>query len=660
MQRRFVISNHSGKHHRKFPIRGNPPQQEAIRHFRGPCEVIAGPGSGKTFVLVERILYLLLEQRVPPSQILVLTFSKAAALQMQSRFQKRIRELSLSADPPSPDSLSADSFTEVTFGTFHSVFLSILKASSVQRMSILDNSRSRKLLSSLFERYYGRLPQSEELTDLSALIAKAKASGEIPDQKRFQRLLEDYETYLKENSLLDFEDMIGRCLKLLRRNPELLSSWQKRYRYFLIDEFQDINREQFEGIQLLAGAAANLFVVGDDDQSIYRFRGADVRLIIDFPDYYPGTHVIHLNINYRSYAPIVRCGQQVICKNRMRLSKEAIAARQLPDPHAVSIVSSGPAFQSFLPDGVCVKLSSYETEKAEYLHLCEVFRKMTSEQRQSCAVIVRSHSQMQGLLRILEQEKISYRLQQGGPSGSGKNHKNSRLLQKAGGLLSLIRSYYTVSEELSRGTILRRDLFAVMNHPERFLLRSRFQKERYSTDELLSLCPRGSGEQKALWMLCRDLRTMERLSPVHSLRYLSRVIGIGEEEKKIWERLFVLSASYTGIPELRLMLERLSPEELWDTETEDSGGETDGVLVLTMHASKGLEFDTVYLPDLNEGIFPGRRAVSMEAIEEERRLFYVAITRARDRLHLMYLRGNRNNPRRPSRFLEPLGVKTWE
>ncbi len=198
-----MISNHSGKHHRKFPIRGNPSQQEAIRHFRGPCEVIAGPGSGKTFVLVERILYLLLEQRVPPSQILVLTFSKAAALQMQSRFQKRIRELSLSADPPSPDSLSTDSFTEVTFGTFHSVFLSILKASSVQRMSILDNSRSRKLLSSLFERYYGRLPQSEELTDLSALIAKAKASGEIPDQKRFQRLLEDYETYLKENSLLD-------------------------------------------------------------------------------------------------------------------------------------------------------------------------------------------------------------------------------------------------------------------------------------------------------------------------------------------------------------------------------------------------------------------------------------------------------------------------
>ena len=153
---------------------------------------------------------------------------------------------------------------------------------------------------------------------------------------------------------------------------------------------------------------------------------------------------------------------------------------------------------------------------------------------------------------------------------------------------------------------------------------------------------------------------MERLSPVHSLRYLSQVIGTGEEDRKIWERLFALSASYTGIPELRLMLERLSPEALWNTEEKDSSEENGGILVLTMHASKGLEFDTVYLPDLNEGIFPGRRAVSAEAIEEERRLFYVAITRARDRLHLMYLRGNRNNPRRPSRFLESLGVKTWE
>lgn len=616
--------------------------------------MIAGPGSGKTFVLVERILFLILEQKVPPSEILVLTFSKAAAVQMQERFLKRVREI---GNFPNPD-LSPDSFREVTFGTFHSVFLSILKSSSLERLSILDSTRSRNLLSTLFERYYHRPPQSEELTDLSSLISRSKSSGEVPTQENFRNLLKDYETYLQENSLLDFEDMIVRCIRLLDGNPELLSKWQARFRFLLIDEFQDINREQFEGIRLLAGENANLFAVGDDDQSIYKFRGADVRLMIDFPQHFPGTRVIHLDINYRSYAPIVSCGQRIIEENKVRLPKKVVAARLLPDQGVAVWVSSGVLFGRAVPDGVCVRMKHFETEKAEYLWIAERLREASPEERSGSAVIVRSHTQMQGVLRILEQETITFCLQGAGRSPSGKSD-SARLLQKKRDLLFVIKTYYRLSDELSSGKILRRDLFLVMNRPERFLLREKFREESYTKKELLQVYPDRSAEGKALGKLCRDLQMLERLSPEHSLALLHHILGDQEESAAVWKTLLQKAAFCGSMAELRRRLDNISEEEL-PAETKGANLRPSGVHVLTMHASKGLEYDTVYLPDLNEGIFPGRRAVSAEALEEERRLFYVAVTRARDRLHLLYLRGSRENPRRPSRFLEPLGVKTWK
>ena len=601
---------------------------------------------------------MILEQKVPPSEILVLTFSKAAAVQMQERFLKRVREI---GNFPNPD-LSPDSFREVTFGTFHSVFLSILKSSSLEKLSILDSTRSRNLLSTLFERYYHRLPQSEELTDLSSLISRSKSSGEVPVQENFRNLLKDYETYLQENSLLDFEDMIVRCIRLLDGRPELLSEWQARFRFLLIDEFQDINREQFEGIRLLAGEDANLFAVGDDDQSIYKFRGADVRLIIDFPEYFPGTRVIRLEINYRSYAPIVSCGQQIIEENKVRLPKTMTAARLLPGPAETARVSSGSFFGRKVPDGVCVRMNHFETEKAEYLWISEMLRKASREEQSQSAVIVRSHTQMQGLLRVLERENIPYCLQGAVRNLSGKK-TSARLLQKAGDLLFVIRIYYRLSQELSSGKILRRDLFAVMNLPERYLLREKFRKESYTRKELLSVYPVCSAEGKALGKLCRDLQMLERLSPSHSLSLLHHLLGEQEESASFWTRLMQMASSCGSITELRPFLEKISAESLAEADRNENEPEDisfSGVHVLTMHASKGLEFDTVYLPDLNEGIFPGRRAVSAEALEEERRLFYVAVTRARDRLHLLYLVGSRENQRRPSRFLEPLGVKTWQ
>ena len=257
-----------------------------------------------------------------------------------------------------------------------------------------------------------------------------------------------------------------------------------------------------------------------------------------------------------------------------------------------------------------------------------------------------------------------------------------RLLSKAASSLELASGYYRLSGELAAGSIKRADLFFIMNQPERCLLRRKFQEETYTEASLLAVYPVHSLEHHALQTLCRDLKTLQRLSPLRSLTYLRGVLcaeDTDEDLRLLWEALFQhlqereQALSHCLPSSLCEVLSRITP---WDLVSQIDKNATakpkknapaaaspsgrDGVLLLTMHASKGLEFHTVYLPDLNEGLFPGRRAQSEEAIEEERRLFYVAITRARDRLNLMYLCGTPENPRRPSRFLAPLGVRPWE
>lgn len=684
----------------------NPSQKEAICHFRGPCEVIAGPGSGKTFVLVERILHLIGSCSVAPSGILVLTFSRAAAQEMQARYLQKLRELSREGpsvqSPPIPPNASS-----VTFGTFHSVFLNILQNSSPTHFSILDDSRKRSLLRALFLQHYGRYPKSEELADLSSLISKKK-TGESPqdlpfltvrdslstpaaerESLSFSALFADYEAYLQENSLLDFDDMIAKCVQLLQQDAGLRAFWQKRFPFLLVDEFQDINQEQFEGVRILAGEDANLFVVGDDDQSIYAFRGSNPGIMIGFSKAYPGTHSITLSVNYRSLPPIITCGQKVITQNKTRLPKTAVAARQNTD-------SQHPSMDA------CMRLLAFHDEKEEQDWILRQLQAAAPEELQASAVILRSNAQLLEWASFFEKSGISCRFFTGINQNAGRSSSNNtppkgagtqallslsapqarRLLSKAASSLELASGYYRLSGELAAGSIKRADLFFIMNQPERCLLRRKFQEETYTEASLLAVYPVHSLEHHALQTLCRDLKTLQRLSPLRSLTYLRGILcaeDTDEDLRLLWEALFQhlqereQALSHCSPSSLCEVLSRITP---WDLVSQidknaaakpkknapaaASPGGRDGVLLLTMHASKGLEFHTVYLPDLNEGLFPGRRAQSEEAIEEERRLFYVAITRARDRLNLMYLCGTPENPRRPSRFLAPLGVRPWE
>ncbi len=663
-----------------YKIRGNPSQQEAIRHFQGPCEVIAGPGSGKTFVLVERILFLILEYHVPPSQILVLTFSKAAAIQMQARFRRRASEV-LKTKPPGADGFDPG---EVTFGTFHSVFLALLQSSSKVSYSILTGDRSKSLLRTLYSRYYHKYPTFDELTELSSQIALVKSrvpqkatsvaepgaqyhTGEhslgqdlqlaplenILSQQEtdFYRLFQDYQQYLAENDLIDFDDMIVKCIQMLQDNENILQYWQQRFRFILIDEFQDINQEQFEGIRLLAGAGQNLFVVGDDDQSIYGFRGSDPRIMLRFAE----THKhIELSVNYRSVRSIVRCGQKIILENELRIPKNPTAARTQESSNPLQPLPPAAA-----PD---VQLLPYPSECAEYQGICDLLLQMTAKERSECAVIFRSNRQMQQMIKALENNDLPYHFS-GGRNQKRTAYQEKKLLKEADEILELLKAYYQLADELSKGQVQRKTLFQILNIPERFLLRSKFIKSSYTKEELLSVYPQGCGEREQLTLLCKDLQALARLTPEHSCSYLFKRL---QQESRYCDELLKMAKDAATVTAFRKTLEHLTPSELLAGENHNQAEnrvntpKEKGVLLITMHSSKGLEFDTVFIPDLNEGIFPGRRARSKEQIEEERRLFYVAVTRARDRLRILYVKGTEENPRRPSRFLEPLGVKPWE
>ena len=673
-----------------YKIRGNPSQQEAIRHFRGPCEVIAGPGSGKTFVLVERILFLILEYHVPPSQILVLTFSKAAAIQMQARFRRRAAEVLGGQRGIHP--------FEVTFGTFHSVFLALLQNSSRTSYSILTGDRSRSLLRTLYSRYYHKQPTFDDLTELSSKIALLKSS--VPDpissvaeqgesyhaenhsfpqkaeigaspngsshqdiaeassmirnlqqESDFLELFHDYQQYLTENNLLDFDDMIVKCIQMLQESENILQYWQQRFQFILIDEFQDINQEQFKGIRLLAGAQENLFVVGDDDQSIYGFRGSDPRIMLRFAENHK--HV-ELSVNYRSLKSIVTCGQKVILENEMRIPKNPTAKRTKTPNAKCDSAANVPAAD--------VQLLPFASEREEYQGLCKQLLQMSPKERGESAVIFRSNRQMQQLIPILEQNGILYRFAEG-RKNKRTAYQDRQLLKEADDVLELLKAYYRLAAELNKGRLTRKNLFRILNTPERFLLRSKFTKSSYTKEELLAVYPQDTGEQEALRLLCRDLQALIRLSPEHSLNFLLMQLRITTRYADKLRQIAQNSASYSAFLQT---LEHLSLSALFTEESREAKEnpadftQEKGVLVITMHSSKGLEFDTVFIPDLNEGIFPGRKAKTREQIEEERRLFYVAITRARNQLHILYVKGTENNPRRPSRFLEPLGVTPWE
>ncbi len=613
---------------KKSERRPDPAQERAIRHVSGPAQVFAGPGSGKTHVTVQRIRYLITHCGAEPSHILVITFTKAAALEMQERFFR----------------LMAPERPPVRFGTFHAVFYHILRQSPQYRdYSIITESERRKLFRQII-RMHKRFANVQE-EDLAEVIACADACRGKPQASCAQHLSlqrldgediaflnREYEAYLREFGQMDF-DGIGRfCLSLLREDPALLAMWQAQFAYILIDEFQDISPGQYEIMRLLAAPENNLFIVGDDDQSIYGFRGASPDSMQAFLRDYPEAERIFLDVNYRCGGTIVEAAGRVIAENRSRVAKEIRAA------HA---------------EGAGFRLYIAEEEIEQERYLTEALRgKQQSGELAQCALICRTNYGCALWAQRLHRQGIPYVLKEA--PGNPFDHF----------VVRDIMAYLALAE----GDDTRRSFFRIMNRPVRYLRRESISSERVCREEMMEYYRDAPALQEAVRRLFQDLDSLRGKKPHLQIRYIRKVIGYdgylrdkygaekAEELLRTAEDFQLLAERFPSRRAIEDYIsqcgEALQKRNAAKVRTEDEK-KPDGLQLMTMHAAKGLEFDCVYLPDCQEGKIPYAKSKTEAQIEEERRMFYVAMTRAKKELCVTAWQG-KSGKDAPSRFLSCL------
>ena len=604
-------------------------QHQAITHGAGPAIVLAGPGSGKTLVITQRVRYLIEAYHVRPQEILVITFTKAAAQEMQSRFQELSRQRG------------------VTFGTFHAFFFHILKyAYHYSAANILTEEKKYQILQRLLsESGLHFEDEKETLSEIASEISVVK-NEQIPlehyyskscPEEVFRSFYRKYEEMHRREGLLDFDDMMTMTYELLTQRADILAAWQRHYRYILVDEFQDINLLQYAILRLLANPERNLVIVGDDDQSIYRFRGAKPEIMLNFPKDYPDAKQIVLDRNFRSVASVIRAAQLVIRENTKRFAKRAVHVRK----------GQGQ-----------VDIREFSGQEHESLYLIKKVQESLAggTPPNEIAVLYRTNQGARPYAERLMEFNIPFEMRDALP-----NIYEHWIAKDLFAYLHLAR------ERLDRAEFLQ-----VMNRPKRYIARDAIDAKVISLETL-----RTYYEDKD-WMLDRidrlelDLRMLKDMAPYAAVNYIR------------------YGMNYEDYLQEYAKARRMKPEELTDILDEIQDGcrpfktveawyehltaykerlleqrgkkerDPDAITLATLHSAKGLEFQEVFLVDVNEGTIPHRKA-SMEAdLEEERRLFYVGMTRAKDRLHLFYVRERYGKRVEPSAFLEPLLEETDE
>lgn len=606
---------------------GNSAQLAAITHEHGPILCLAGPGSGKTFTLTHRIRYLILEKRVDPSKILVITFSKAAATQMEQRFYKVMN----------------DQYYPVRFGTFHAIFFQILsRYEGYTTKDILTLSQKKKYLRTVLLQidYQGRVDvESIELILSQISYIKNKYDTSCLEEikkniPQFESIYRQYENLIRQEHKLDFDDMLVLCYELLKNRHDIIEEYRSQWEHILIDEYQDINVIQYEIVKWLIKLHGNLFAVGDDDQSIYGFRGSDPSNMLRFREDFPRGTIIPLNKNYRSTKGIVNFAEQIIGKNKKRYEKEVIAVKE--------------------GDGVVLR--SFISKEEEYTDLIQKLQQAKLEgYLEQHACLFRTNMDASYLAELLLKEKIPYVMKEK-PYNPYEHFISRDLL------------HYL---HLKDGDRRIQEFVPVMNRPLRYISRNAINTLDKQVDlEVIKKFYTGKEYMiKNIQKLEYDLERMKKMDLFAAVNYIRKGIGYDDylrkqaveqnisldEYMKTADELQKRFGMFGSLQELENHIDnyRENMEKTGEKRNEDEKG----VQIMTYHASKGLEFDTVYLPDCNEGNIPYKKSTTPDQIEEERRLFYVAITRAKEHLYISFIDENANNRHLVSRFLKDIYKK---
>ena len=600
----------------------NNKQKEAVMATQGPCLVIAGAGSGKTKVLTHKIAYLMEQEKVLPWNILAITFTNKAANEMKERIETLVGEAA----------------KDIWMGTFHSICVRILRK-FIDRIGfdssflIFDASDQKTLVKeclkalNIDDKLFNERGVLAEISNAkNALLEPEAYSRKYAGDYRKSKIAEIYALYqkrLKENNAVDFDDIINHTIKILSENPDVLEYYTEKFKYILVDEYQDTNKAQFTLVTILASKYGNITVVGDNDQGIYSFRGADISNILNFEKDFPGTKIVKLEQNYRCTGNILKAANSVIKHNETKYDKKLWTENG---------------------EGTLPQIYQGEDEYDEARFVVEEIRHLKREELDhysDFAILYRMNSQSRALEDILRREDIPYKIVGGLKFYERKEIKDAisylRLIANPSDNISLKR----IINEPKRGigkTSLDHiqeiaesqgiSMYEVIKHADDFgqprvyanakefidtIETLRSQKEKIKISDLLKETLNKTGYTRAL----EQENTIEAESRIQNLEELVTVAVEFEEE-----------FAENGLSDF---LESIS----LSSDIDNLEDQEDSVTLMTLHSAKGLEFPVVFLVGMEEGIFPGYQSVGEpKELEEERRLFYVGITRAKQHLYL--------------------------
>lgn len=606
-------------------------QSRAITHKDGPMIVLAGPGSGKTTVITERTKYLIQNYGINPMEILVITFTKAAAQEMRQRFLR----------------LMEQEQTQVTFGTFHAIFFGILKhAYHFTGDNILREDLKHQYLKDIIERM--NLDIEDEAEFIGNIISEISLvkNDQIPlehyysttcSENAFRDIYQKYQLRLEKENRLDFDDMLVYTYQLLKERPDILLGWQNRYRYILVDEFQDINKIQYEIVKMLATPEHNIFIVGDDDQSIYRFRGAKPEIMLNFPKEFRDTKTILLDQNFRCTGNIVKAAELVIRHNQMRFQKNMKEVKESGDK---------------------IELHTFANQPQECAHIIKKVQEYIKEDYQysDIAILFRTNTDARLLVEKFMEYNIPFKMRDSMP--------NIYDHWIAKNVISYIH--------LALGSRERREFLQVMNRPNRYIGRECVDEAQVSLENLKKYYDDKHWVVERIEQLEYQLNILKRMTPYAAINFIRH--GIGYEaylneyadfrKIKVEDLYEVLNEMQEGAKDFKTFEAWFAHIEEYTKALTDQAKEknkvSNAVTFTTLHSSKGLEFANVFIIDINEGIIPHRKAILDADMQEERRMFYVGMTRAKEHLHMYSIRERYGKNLQPSVFLENLkqDVKT--